>query len=444
MRMAVLVTQMTTLLFIRGFPSIGITERLDAWLHGFDPIAVDARFRLAGESDGIRKMLDYAGLANSRQEPTVKPVTVCHNPRSCAHVCSLNLISGGYLGDEDEVTRGPRSWSVLGMKLFFGQAAPITAPPYSSVHWKHTYNRHRMRHNSFLMCGEALFDSVCTAEMSSSTVIGFAVKERICDWSKLLGNASARTADLRTDLTPYKERKYMTGSEIHRCTQALRLHLLDMCRMSQKCVDYSIKALLNGRHDFSTILLDSAYEMNLLRNDTKEIARDLMLTGSLSESDIRFVLASMRISDALQTTQKEAFEIAETSLLLQNGEEIDCADLTTMGDLANRLMRLCTVAIFEEEVAHAQVVLRTVAGKRLVATTACIRYLQVDRRTQAALVLSIAERLDELMRQMQEMARAIVFWIEGNKATYGSLSFQSADCFAASSRSVGVEPEYCT
>jgi hypothetical protein len=198
--------------------------------------------------------------------------------------------------------------------------------------------------------------------------------------------------------------------------------------MSQKCVDYSIKALLNGRHDFSTILLDSAYEMNLLRNDTKEIARDLMLTGSLSESDIRFVLASMRISDALQTTQKEAFEIAETSLLLQNGEEIDCADLTTMGDLANRLMRLCTVAIFEEEVAHAQVVLRTVAGKRLVATTACIRYLQVDRRTQAALVLSIAERLDELMRQMQEMARAIVFWI----------SLQALDQWA-SSRNIALE-----
>jgi hypothetical protein len=86
MRMAVLVTQMTTLLFIRGFPSISSTERLDAWLYGFDPIAVDARFRLAGESDRIRKMLDYTGLANSRQEPTAKPVTACHNPRSCARV----------------------------------------------------------------------------------------------------------------------------------------------------------------------------------------------------------------------------------------------------------------------------------------------------------------------------------------------------------------------
>jgi hypothetical protein len=188
--------------------------------------------------------------------------------------------------------------------------------------------------------------------------------------------------------------------------------------------------------------------MDLLRNDGKEIARDLMLTGSLSESDFRFVLASMRISDALRSIQKEAFEIAETSLLLQNGEEIGCADLTMTGDLANRLMRLCTVAIFEEEIAHAKVVLRTETGERLVATTATVRYLQVGRRlpTQAAFVLSIAERLDEMMRQLQEMARAIVFWIEGNKreSSHGSLSFQSADYLAASSRSVSeFEQEYC-
>jgi hypothetical protein len=38
-----------TLLFIRGFlhepldlDSVGITEKMDAWLHGFDPIAVEA------------------------------------------------------------------------------------------------------------------------------------------------------------------------------------------------------------------------------------------------------------------------------------------------------------------------------------------------------------------------------------------------------------------
>jgi hypothetical protein len=217
--------------------------------------------------------------------------------------------------------------------------------------------------------------------------------------------------------------------------------------MSQKCVDYSIKTLLNSRHDFSTILLDSTYEMDLLRNDAKEIARDLMLARSLSESDIRFVLASMRISDALRTIQKEAFEIATTSLLLENGEQIDCADLTMIGDLANRLMRLCTVAIFEEEITHAEVVLHTDAGERSAATTAATRYLRVDRRlpTQSAFVLSIAERLDEMISQMREMAGAIVLWIGGNKreSSPGSRRFEP-EHFAAGSRSViEFEPEYC-
>jgi hypothetical protein len=165
----------------------------------------------------------------------------------------------------------------------------------------------------------------------------------------------------------------------------------------------------------------------------------------LSESDIRFVLASMRISDALRAIQKEVFEIAEISLLLENGEEIDCAGLATIGDQANRLMRLCTVAIFEEEITHAEVVLRTETSEGLVATTASVRSLRVDRKlpSQAVFVLSIAEHLDELMRQIEEMARAIVFWIGGNKRQ-ASPRNHGAEYTASSSRSVSeFEPEYC-
>jgi hypothetical protein len=210
--------------------------------------------------------------------------------------------------------------------------------------------------------------------------------------------------------------------------------------MSQKCVDYSIKALQCGKCDFSTTIVDTTFEMGSLHHDVKEIARDLMLTRLWSESDIRFVSTSVRISDALRAIHKEAFEI---SLLLQNEREIDCADLTTTGDLANRLMRLCTVAIFEEEVAHAEAVLRA-EGARL----ASVWHRQFDRipPSKAVCVLPIAERLDELILQMREMARAIVFWIEGNKRESfpGTYAFQPAELLAAGSRSVSeFELDYC-
>jgi hypothetical protein len=214
--------------------------------------------------------------------------------------------------------------------------------------------------------------------------------------------------------------------------------------MSQKSVDYSIKALQCGKCDFSTTFVDTTFEMGSLHHDVKEIARDLMLTRLSSESDIRFVSTSVRISDALRAIHKEAFEI---SLLLQNEREINCADLTTRGDLANRLMRLCTVAIFEEEVAHAEAVLRA-EGARLVTTTASVWHGQLDRipPSKAVCVLSIAERLDELIRQMREMARAIVFWIDGNKRESfpGTYGFQPAEFLAAGSRSVNeFELDHC-
>lgn len=211
------------------------------------------------------------------------------------------------------------------------------------------------------------------------------------------------------------EKGNMKPSEIHQFRQTLRFHMLAMCRLSQRCVDYSIKALQMGRPAFCANVFENTYEMNVRHHDAMEIAQDLLLTGLSSDSDLRFASASMRICDVLQAVYITTSEIAEaSSLLLKEDEEIDCAELTAMGDLANRLMRLCTVALFEEEIEHAEAALRMKTGERLVATSFYLWYRRISLKSPsiAECALSITDRLDQLIFHVHEMARAIVFWLE--------------------------------
>lgn len=234
----------------------------------------------------------------------------------------------------------------------------------------------------------------------------------------------------------------MTYSEIHQYTQTLRLHLLDMCRVSQRCVDYCIKGLQLKRLDISANIFDGAQEIDKLHREAGEIAQNLLLMGLLSQSSPRFASASMRICDALRAIHKSALEIAENSSACQeeNGATVDCGDLATMGDLANRLMRLCTVALFEEEIEHAEAALRMETGRRLFSTAFYVWYRRAGLRppSQAHFVRSIADRLDQLIWQMHEMSRAIVYWLEGedHKLLAETHGFGFADCFAPGLRSL--------
>lgn len=174
--------------------------------------------------------------------------------------------------------------------------------------------------------------------------------------------------------------------------------------------------------------------MDMLHRDAGELARNLMLTGSSSEWGMRFVMASIRICDALQVIHKSALEIAEASLFhLENGDEVDCPNLATMGDLTNRLMRLCTVALFEEEIVHAEAALRTAAGERILARAFCGWYRWIDLRSpsQATYAMSISDRLDQLIWQLHELAGAIVFWLDDGQRDPSPETdgFQFADCF---------------
>jgi phosphate uptake regulator len=219
---------------------------------------------------------------------------------------------------------------------------------------------------------------------------------------------------LRT--TSGSSRGFMKRTDINQYIQILRLRLLDMSRVSQRAVDYAIKAYKLDSPEFCADVRDSTDEVNILHREITEIARDLLLMELPVESDARFVLSAVLICDALHSVHAQSVKIAANSTrLLEDGRMPGWEGLTRMGQEVNCLMRLCIIALFDKEVAHAVTVLKNRGIERLFESVFYDWYSNVDQRlrAQAGHELGITKGLSQIAKETYEIAGAVVFWLKG-------------------------------
>ena len=201
----------------------------------------------------------------------------------------------------------------------------------------------------------------------------------------------------------------------HEYSQVLRLHLLDMARESQRCVDYAIKAYRLGNPEFCSIVREFTHDIDVLHREITELVRDLLAMELPGESNLRYVLASERMANAMRVVHGQAVEIAANSMrIVENGGGLGCTELATMGDLVNSLVRLSVVALFEEDVEHAKLAQRCSGVGRLFGSTFYDWYRTLDSsaRAQAEFERAITKHLGHIALQTHEVAEAIVFWLE--------------------------------
>jgi phosphate uptake regulator len=207
----------------------------------------------------------------------------------------------------------------------------------------------------------------------------------------------------------------MKQTDIHQYKQTLRLRLLDMSRVCQRAVDYSIKAYKLGNPEFCTIVRACTYDIDVLYREITGLARDLLAMELPGESDLRCILASERIANAMRVVHDQAVEIAANSMrIVENGGGLGCAELGTMGDLVNSLVRLSVVALFEEDVEHGELVRLSSGVGRLFGSTFYDWYRTIDHsaRGQAEFERAITRHLGYIALQTYELADAIVFWLD--------------------------------
>jgi phosphate uptake regulator len=187
----------------------------------------------------------------------------------------------------------------------------------------------------------------------------------------------------------------------HEYAQLLRLHLLHIARVTQRDID-------------CTIVRECTYDIDVPHRKVTELVRDLLATELPSEANLRYILASERIANAMRIVHSQAVEISANSMrIVNNGGGLGCPKLATMGDLVNRLVRMSVVALFEEDVEHAKLVQRCSSVGRQFESTFYDWYRTIDHNTraQAEFERAITKHLGHIALQTSEVAGAIVFWL---------------------------------
>jgi hypothetical protein len=132
-----------------------------------------------------------------------------------------------------------------------------------------------------------------------------------------------------------------------------------MSKLSQRAVDYSIKAYELRCPEFCRHVRYTEHELRDIHFCLADRCRKILVAGLPADSDSRFVWSAFRIGSTLQATCTAATEIAQnTMLFLESGQVQESLALKEMGQTVNRLVRLCCVALFKEEVQHAKSVLQ--------------------------------------------------------------------------------------
>jgi phosphate uptake regulator len=203
--------------------------------------------------------------------------------------------------------------------------------------------------------------------------------------------------------------------DIRENIRVLRLHVLDMTRLSQRSIDYAVKACALGSPESCRGVCDSTFEIDALHCQIQETARELLALNIPGAADFRFVLSSERIGNGMQALHLHAVEIAERCLrLLEVGRKPGCAEINAMGDSVNGLVRLCVVALFEKEKRHADTVLGIGRIERRFETNLYkwLRTLDHAARAGVECERAITRHLSCMARQAHEIADAIVFWLQ--------------------------------
>jgi phosphate uptake regulator len=224
-------------------------------------------------------------------------------------------------------------------------------------------------------------------------------------------------------------------------TQELRTHLLDMAKLSQRAVDYGIKGYRLGSPEFCRHVRYGDRQLRELRRKIVDLCQKPPLPETTTDSNIRtsslavitpqarFPISALRICDALHAACLASSEIAHhTMLLLEEIRVPACNALDKVSHLVNRQMCMCIIALFKSDIHHAETVLRNQEVGRLLRQAYGVELLKarislynlgenVDNGTAiaAALELAIANSFSHIVKQIREIAEAIIFWLKGRK-----------------------------
>ena len=200
---------------------------------------------------------------------------------------------------------------------------------------------------------------------------------------------------------------------IHYEIQILRSKLIAMTRLTQRTVDYSIKAFQLGRPELCRVVQNSREEIGAIRGWIANRGRALLAASKPESADSRFVCAALRISTALEAACDAGFNIARHSAIrFAEGWTPISPELLDAGNFVNSQLRLCILSLLKKDLRHAKAVLHNASAGQSFDLAVYLAHHDLAQRTNAhaRFELALVRCLDGIAGQTREIADALLEW----------------------------------
>ncbi len=200
--------------------------------------------------------------------------------------------------------------------------------------------------------------------------------------------------------------------------------------LSQRAVDYSIKAYCLNSSELCRQVMTIKRDLSRLEARIGDRGRTFLAAGTPIDSHSPFACSSLRIYSSLRVMFTAATEIAQNIMILAALTPKTIFPRTAeTGNIVNGLVRLCSVALFDQKLSLAKQVLHIEGGRRRLDLELHRARLDLLRRsdTHCRCELAIANCIGQIAEQVYETADGIIAWLESSAcAKYAGTNAMSA------------------
>ena len=196
----------------------------------------------------------------------------------------------------------------------------------------------------------------------------------------------------------------------------LRSHVVKMALISQRAVDYSIKAYALKSSELCEHVNGVKREVGKLALCIRDRGRSLLAAKEPIDSHSLLACCSLRIYSAFRVMTTAAIEIAQNTQVIATGSrKTEFPQTLKAGDFVNGLVRLCSVALFEQEMSLAKTILQVEGGRRRFdlamhrARLDLLRHSDTNGRCEMAIV----DCIGHIAEQSYDVAEELVLCLEG-------------------------------
>ncbi len=211
----------------------------------------------------------------------------------------------------------------------------------------------------------------------------------------------------------------MTRIRFHQGLEQLKQKLLVMGGLAEQALDLSIRAFRERDAQLCQPVFDAENAINAVEREIDELALDLLAMQQPMATDLRFILAVIKINSDLERVGDQAVNIAERLLDMGGVFPADLpVDIPRMATLAAGMVRQALQAFLTEDPDLARKVLDTddsvdrMNREVFAAMDKTIRERQ-EIAHQALDALLIARSLERVADHATNIAEDVIFWTRG-------------------------------